>query len=33
MIAQKTSESRYADRSTPASRKVAGAFGREPETS
>jgi hypothetical protein len=30
-IAQKESESRYADRSMPASRKVAGAFGREPK--
>jgi len=29
-IAQKESESRYADSSMPASRKVAGAFGREP---
>jgi hypothetical protein len=29
-IAQKTSESKYADRSMPAARKVAGAFGREP---
>jgi hypothetical protein len=29
-IAQKESESKYADRSMPASRKVAGAFGREP---
>jgi hypothetical protein len=29
-IAQKESESRYPDRSMPASRKVAGAFGREP---
>jgi hypothetical protein len=30
-IAQKESESRYPDRSMPASRKVAGAFGREPK--
>jgi hypothetical protein len=30
-IAQKESESKYADRSMPASRKVAGAFGREPK--
>lgn len=29
-IAQKEAESRYPDRSMPASRKVAGAFGREP---
>jgi hypothetical protein len=29
-IAQKEAESKYADRSMPASRKVAGAFGREP---
>jgi hypothetical protein len=29
-IAQKESESKYADRSMPASRKVEGAFGREP---
>ena len=29
-IAQKESESRYPDRSMPASRKVPGAFGREP---
>jgi hypothetical protein len=28
-ITQKESESRYADRSMPSSRKVAGAFGRE----
>jgi hypothetical protein len=28
-IAQKEAESRYPDRSMPASRKVAGAFGRE----
>jgi hypothetical protein len=31
-IAQKEAESKYADRSMPASRKVPGAFGREPET-
>jgi hypothetical protein len=31
-IVQKESESRYADRSTPASGKVQGAFGREPST-
>ena len=30
-IAQKESGSRYADHSMPAARKVAGAFGREPE--
>jgi hypothetical protein len=30
-IAQKESESRYPDRSMPASRKVAGAFGKEPK--
>lgn len=30
-IAQKESESRYPDRSMPASRKVSGAFGKEPE--
>ena len=30
-IAQKEDESKYADRSQPASRKVAGAFGEEPE--
>jgi len=30
-IAQKESESKYPDRSMPASRKVAGAFGREPK--
>jgi len=30
-IAQKTAGSRYPDRSAPASRKVSGAFGREPE--
>ena len=29
-IAQKEAESKYADRSMPASRKVQGAFGREP---
>ena len=29
-IAQKESESRYPDRSMPASRKVSGAFGKEP---
>jgi len=29
-IAQKEAESKYADRSMPAARKVAGAFGREP---
>ena len=29
-IAQKESESKYPDRSHPASRKVAGAFGEEP---
>jgi len=32
-IAQKESEARYPDRSMPASRKVAGAFGKEPGTS
>jgi peptide chain release factor subunit 1 len=31
-IAQKEAGARYPDRSTPASRKVAGAFGREPQT-
>jgi hypothetical protein len=31
-IAQKESQSRYPDRSMPASRKVAGAFGREPKS-
>jgi hypothetical protein len=31
-IAQKQAESRYPDRSMPASRKVAGAFGREPKS-
>jgi hypothetical protein len=30
-IAQKEAESRYADRSMPATRKVAGAFGKEPQ--
>jgi hypothetical protein len=30
-IAQKEAESKYPDRSMPASRKVAGAFGREPK--
>jgi hypothetical protein len=30
-IAQKEDEARYPDRSMPASRKVAGAFGREPQ--
>ena len=30
-IAQKEAESKYPDRSMPASRKVAGAFGKEPE--
>lgn len=30
-IAQKEDRARYPDRSMPASRKVAGAFGREPE--
>lgn len=29
-IAQKEAESKYADRSMPASRKVPGAFGKEP---
>jgi hypothetical protein len=29
-IAQKEAESKYADRSQPASRKVPGAFGKEP---
>jgi len=29
-VAQKEGESRYADRSQPAARKVAGAFGAEP---
>ena len=31
-IAQKEAESKYADRSHPASRKVAGAFGEEPDS-
>jgi hypothetical protein len=31
-IAQKEAGSRYPDRSMPASRKVAGAFGKEPTT-
>lgn len=31
-IAQKEEGARYPDRSMPASRKVAGAFGREPQT-
>ena len=31
--AQKEAESKYSDRSMPASRKVAGAFGREPNGS
>jgi hypothetical protein len=30
-IAQKEAESKYADRSMPASRKVDGAFGKEPQ--
>ena len=30
-IAQKEAESKYADRSQPASSKVAGAFGKEPQ--
>jgi len=30
-VAQKEAESRYPDRSQPPSRKVAGAFGREPQ--
>jgi hypothetical protein len=30
-VAQKEAGSRYPDRSMPASRKVAGAFGREPQ--
>lgn len=30
-IAQKEAESKYPDRSMPASRKVTGAFGREPQ--
>ena len=32
-IAQKEAEARYPDRSMPASRKVAGAFGKEPDDS
>jgi hypothetical protein len=32
-IAQKEADSRYPDRSMPASRKVAGAFGKEPPES
>jgi hypothetical protein len=32
-IAQKEAGSRYPDRSMPASRKVAGAFGKEPDGS
>ena len=31
-IAQKEAESKYADRSMPASRKVDGAFGKEPQS-
>jgi hypothetical protein len=31
-IAQKEDNARYTDRSAPPSRKVAGAFGREPKT-
>jgi hypothetical protein len=31
-IAQKEADARYPDRSMPASRKVEGAFGREPST-
>ena len=31
-IAQKEDNARYTDRSEPASRKVAGAFGKEPKT-
>ena len=31
-VAQKEAESKYADRSHPASHKVAGADGREPQT-
>ena len=31
-IAQKEAGTRYPDRSTPASRKVDGAFGKEPDT-
>jgi hypothetical protein len=30
-MAQKEAESKYPDRSMPASRKVPGAFGKEPE--
>ena len=30
-VAQKEAESKYPDRSHPASRKVAGAYGEEPE--
>jgi|SRR6185437_15601111 len=30
-VAQKEAESRYPDRSTPASHKVPGAFGKEPK--
>jgi hypothetical protein len=30
-VAQKEAESRYPDRSMPATRKVGGAFGREPQ--
>lgn len=30
-IAQKEAESKYADRSMPAARKVGGAFGKEPQ--
>jgi hypothetical protein len=30
-IAQKDAESKYADRSQPATRKVAGAYGKEPD--
>ena len=32
-MAQKEADSRYPDRSMPASRKVAGAFGKEPKAS
>lgn len=31
-VAQKEAAAKYPDRSTPASRKVAGAFGREPNS-
>lgn len=31
-VAQKEDRSRYPDRSMPATRKVAGAFGREPQS-